>query len=117
MKKLIADLNLGKIGGFSKGFTSSISETPQGFENLLSRIIGIFTIFAGIAFTLWLVIGAFTWITGDNPQQLDKAKKQMSSAIIGIIITAAIIPFTWIIGKITGLEILNFTNLISNLKL
>ena len=117
MEKILADLNLGKIGGFSKGFTSSVSETPQGFENLLSRVISIFTIFASLAFVLWLVIGAFTWITGDNPQQLEKAKKQMSSAIIGLIVTAAIIPFTWIIGKITGLEILNFADLVSNLKL
>jgi magnesium-transporting ATPase (P-type) len=114
-QSLIA-LDLGKISGFSKGFTAPASETPSGFADLLSRVVAIMTIFASLAFILWFVFGAFTWITGDNPQQLDKAKKQMSSAILGLIIAVLVIPLTWLIGELTGLKVLDFENIVSQLR-
>ena len=74
------------------------------------------TIFAGIAFIFWFIIGALTWITGGHdPGQLDKAKRQMSTGIIGLIVTVATVSITFIIGKLTGINIINPENTFYNL--
>jgi hypothetical protein len=100
-------LPLGDISGFDTGLFSKQYTTPSGFAVIISNIVSAITIFAGLAFLFWFLIGAFTWITGDNTQQLDKAKSQMSTAIVGLIVVILTIPVAYIIGKLTGLDILN----------
>ncbi len=74
------------------------------------------TIFAGLSFLIWFVIGAFTWITSaDDAQKLSQAKNQMSSAILGLIIVILTVPIVYVIGKIFGLDILNSGDLFSKL--
>ena len=107
-----------QLTGFS-GFSdagSATADAPGRFADIFSNIISVMTIFAGLAFLLWFVIGAFTWITGsDDPAQLDKAKKQMSSAIIGLVAAVAVIPIAYIVSKLTGIEILNPESIIGNI--
>lgn len=74
----------------------------------LSNIVGVLTVFAGLAFLIYFVIGALTWTTsGGQPEQLSKAKSQMGTALVGLFVTALTIPITYIVAKLTGLDILN----------
>lgn len=107
-----------QLTGFS-GFSDAgpaTADAPGRFADIFSNIISIMTIFSGLAFMIWFIIGAFTWITGGHdPAQLDKAKQQMSSAIIGLVATVAVIPIVYIVSKLTGIAILNPESIILNI--
>ncbi|MBU1085302.1 MAG: hypothetical protein ABIJ43_00455 [Candidatus Beckwithbacteria bacterium] len=106
-----------QLTGFS-GFSDALKTTdaPTRFTEILTSIISTITIFAGLAFLFWFVIGAFTWITGGHdPAQLEKAKKQMGDAFIGLLATAAVLPITYLIGKLTGIDILAPENILNSL--
>lgn len=106
-----------QLTGFS-GYSDAAkaANAPIRFTEIVSNIISVITIFAGTAFLFWFVVGAFTWITGGHdPGQLEKAKKQMSDAFIGLIATAAVLPVTYLIGKLTGINILAPENILNSL--
>lgn len=108
---------LGEVSGFTGGFFTTAGGYPQGrFAFLVSNIITVFTIFAGLAFLFWFVAGALTWTTsGDNPEQITKAKNQMGTAVAGLFITVLSYAIIFILGKLTGFEILNVETIISRL--
>lgn len=104
--------------GFGPGFTDTtqVANPATRLSILITSIMSTITIFAGLAFVFWFVIGAITWITGGHDSgQLEKAKTQMSTALIGLIFTALVLPITWLIGKLTGLDIINPEIIINNL--
>lgn len=106
-----------QLTGFP-GFSNAAQTTnaPARFTAIVSNIVSVATIFAGTAFLFWFIIGAFTWITGGHDSgQLEKAKKQMSDALIGLIATATVLPITYLIGKLTGIDILAPENVLNSL--
>ncbi|AKM79860.1 MAG: hypothetical protein UX85_C0008G0018 [Candidatus Beckwithbacteria bacterium GW2011_GWB1_47_15] len=118
--KLLADSaqTLGQIQGFLSGFSAAPGANPENrFTAIISNIITVFTIFGGLAFLTWFVIGAVTWVTSSgNPEQLDKAKKQISTAIAGLAVLVAAYAITFILSAVTGLDIINLERLINSLK-
>jgi len=106
------------ISGFTSGITADPTglDVPTRFAAMISNIITIITFFSGLAFLIWFIIGALTWISSaDQADKLSKAKNQMSSAIIGLIIVILSIPITYLIGKILGFDILNSSDIITKL--
>jgi len=116
--QLAAFTPLGQIRGFSEGFFKTAGNQPASrFEFIVSNIITVLTIFGSIAFLLWFVIGALTWITsGSNTEQLNKAKNQMSTAFVGLFVLVLSYSIIFILGKVTGLNMLNPELIIKNLK-
>ena len=114
-------LNLPPISGFKSGLTqttdSVLADPASRFASVISNIIAAITIFAGIFFLVYFLISAFTWVTGGDPQQLEKAKKQMSSALIGLSLVILLIPITYLISRLTGLDIINFADLLKQFNL
>jgi len=105
--KLIA-LTLDSLKGFSSGFSAPVTDPGNRFSAAVSNIVAVITIFAGLSFLIWFVVGALTWImAADHADKLEKAKNQMSSALIGLVIVILTIPFVYLIGKILGIDILN----------
>ena len=109
---------LGNIKLTPKGFTESFGNDPAGrLEEILSSVVSVFTIFAGVAFLLYFLIGAVTWATaGGHPETLDKAKNQMSTGLIGLVITVVGTAIIYVLGKVAGLDILNPAGLIKRLS-
>lgn len=66
------------------------SQLGLGNADLKSTIINIINIALGLMTLIavvMIIIGGFTWLTaGGNEERVDKAKKTISAAIIGIII-------------------------------
>jgi len=115
MKNLYTDAGFSGFSGFSEA-NPAIADAPSRFTSIITNIIAIITIFAGLAFFFWFLIGALTWITASSdPKQLDKAKNQMGTAIVGLIIVILSVPITYIIGKILGLDILSPEDIINSL--
>jgi len=106
--QLAAATPLGRISGFSKGFFKTVDQPQARFASIVSNIITVFTFFAGLAFLFWFVTGALTWITSSGqPEQLNKAKNQMGTAFIGLFIIVISYSIISILGKVTGLNLLN----------
>lgn len=59
---------------------------PQ-FGDVLTFIIRTFFVVSGLVAVVYLLLGAFTWITsGGNKESVDKARDKIQSAIIGVIL-------------------------------
>ena len=113
LKQLLA-ADLPKLGGFDSGLFQRTETPDTRLAEVLSNIVAVLTIFGGLAFLAWFVIGALTWASsGGNQEQLNKAKSQMSTAVAGLFVLILATSVVWILGKITGLEILNLEELIN----
>jgi len=109
-------LKLNPLSGFGQGITNVKTDVANQFSDTISNIITILTIFSGVAFLIWLLIGALTWITSsDKADRLEKAKNQMSQAIIGLVIVILAVAITSLLSKITGFAILDPASIINNL--
>lgn len=112
MHKLLAQK---PIGGSITGFDSAY--TPQGntgeaylstVELIISNILTILTIIAGISFTIYFLLGGLTWITaGGQKDKVEKAKGMMTNGAIGLIIILVSYSIVWIVGEALGIDILN----------
>ena len=60
--------------------------------SVLGFTIKTFFIIAGLAAILFLILGAFAWITsGGDKEKVSKAQEKIQSAIVGLIILVAVI--------------------------
>ncbi len=118
LSNFLADTTLPDLSGFSGGFFQVATGDPENRLTLLiSNIVTVLVIFGGLAFLTWFVIGAVAWTSsGGNPEQMNKAKGQMSTAVAGLFVLVLSTAIVWILGKVTGLDILNLENLIKLAK-
>ena len=119
MMQLLAQTE-NKLGTFSltnSGFTAEFGGNPSGrLEQILSNVISVFTIFAGISFLIYFLIGAVSWVfSGGHPESLNKAKQQMSTAILGLFVTVLSYGIVFVLGRIVGLNIFNPAGIIPNI--
>lgn len=117
MSKLLADVEFGAIttpGGYQPG--AGIEGSTSAIEKLMSNVLVILTLVAGMAFVLYFLLGGLNWITaGGDKGKIDKAKGMMTNGAIGMIIIALSYAITWIVGKALGIDILNPGTIINGL--
>ena len=82
------------------------------FENVVGTLLGL----AGIILFIMLVAGGFKYITsGGDPKSVESAKKTLTSAIAGLVLTASAYLILRIIADFTGAtNILNFNVYLPN---
>jgi hypothetical protein len=91
-------INIGEEFGSPIGQTVTIG-------NLVSIVISASFVIAGIILLFFLVIGGIGIIAGagnDNPEQLEKGKKAVTSAVVGFIIVFVAYWVIRIIEVMTG---------------
>lgn len=77
--------------------TIQIQEGDLGFKipglaDILTFVIRIFFVIAGIIALLYLLLGAFGWITsGGEEENVKKAREKITAAIIGVILIVAVL--------------------------
>ena len=90
-----------RIGGSAGSGSGAIN-------SLFSTILGFLTIAAGLTFLVFLIIGAFNWITaGGDQNKVDKAKNTLTNSAVGLIVIVSAYSIAWIVGTVLGIEILN----------
>ncbi len=79
--------------------------------NLISTAIGAVIVIAAVLALIYLIMGAFDWITsGGDKQKLESARGKITNGIIGLILVVATWAIITLVGNFLGLE--NFpTNL------
>ena len=105
---------LGQIGGPEEGFGpwgnlgqigTQIGVAAGAFTNIISRIIGIMTIVAGIWFIFSFIIGAYGFLTaGGDSKKMGEAAAKITSAVIGLIVIVAAYALISLIGGLLGFE-------------
>lgn len=111
----------GTIGGGSLGPFGQLITTLQGgvgdaagattaltwVTSVVSSIIGVFTVVAGIWFLLNFIIGGLNWVSaGGDKHALEEAQKRITSAFIGLLIVVAGWSILALAGKFFGFDIL-----------
>ncbi|HUV42837.1 MAG TPA: hypothetical protein VMY36_02910 [Patescibacteria group bacterium] len=124
-KIFAAEVDLGPIGGDpSEGFGpwgalyrfSNVGVAARHFTSILSKIIGIMTVIAGIWFFFILVIGAFGYLTaGGDSKAVEGATKRISNGLTGLIVIVLAYALISLIGNFLGFDILNPQEIIEQL--
>lgn len=120
MKNLIADIPLGpernSFTGPGSGALSNANTPIQTFASIISTSIGVISIIAFIYFTFNLFIGALNITTaGSDKASVENARKKITNSLIGLVVTISAIFIIGLIGRILGLDFLNFANLITQI--
>jgi len=115
MLTLLAQNSIGTFGCIGAYCPSSPQDSPGQIEKILTNLFGFLTVVAGLAFLIYFILGAITWITsGGDSGNVEKAKKQMTNAAIGLIAVVATYAITWIVGQVLGISILKPETLIND---
>jgi len=114
MKVYLAQEDLGRIG-LGEGFgpfsdldLGDVSDAASTFASILSKIIGLMTVIAGIFFFFILLIGAFGYLTaGGDSEKIKSATQRIGNGLTGLIVIVLAYAFISLIGSMLGLDILN----------
>ncbi len=118
MTYLLADQELdyfSNLSGYQPKGTKAENFLNTG-EHIISNILAVLSILGGIYFVVYFLLGGLNWITAGGDQgKIDKAKKQMTGAAIGLIIISASYAISYIVGLVTGIHVLEPANLLKDL--
>ena len=69
--------------------------------DIITFMIRLFFVLAGVAALLYLLMGAFSWITsGGNKENVEKARDKIQAAIVGIILIIIVVAILATFEKI-----------------
>lgn len=109
--RFLTQIPLGNIQGVGPLGTNAIqnaSTAALSLDLIISNVIGLMTILAGIWFFYQIIISALAWISsGGDKQNLQTAQKRMTNAVIGLFIVVASYAIIGVVGKFLGLDIYN----------
>jgi cytochrome bd-type quinol oxidase subunit 2 len=86
---------------YAQGVTINPGITPPGLSEVLGFFIRGFFILAGLAAILYLLLGAFSWITsGGNKENVEKAREKIQAAVLGLILIFIVLSFVILVENI-----------------
>jgi hypothetical protein len=75
--------------------------TPPSLSEILGFVIRGFFILAGLAAILYLLLGAFSWITsGGSKENVEKAREKIQAAVLGLIIIFIVLSLVVLVENI-----------------
>lgn len=112
-------LNFSPPGGFNgpAGGVFEANDPANNFEQLITTVIGVMTVIAGIWFIFILFIGAIGWITaGGDKGAVEMARKRIANGITGLVIVVIATFIASLVGQLLGFDILNLADFITQLS-
>ncbi|GIW64363.1 MAG: hypothetical protein KatS3mg092_0296 [Patescibacteria group bacterium] len=74
------------------------------FDQVLTFLIRMFFVVAGLVALLYLLLGAFEWITsGGNKENVDKARQKIQAALVGLILIFAVLAVVTVMEQILNM--------------
>jgi len=94
--------------------------TPTGLgkstAHLISVVIGLFTLVAGLWFLIQLILGGYAYMSaGGNKEKAQTASQKISQALTGLVIVVLAIFIINLLGYILNIDFLNIGEAIQNL--
>ncbi len=112
-----ASFDLGNIGPkLTQGYNPS-SDVAGGLTKLISNVLALITIIAGLSFVYYFMVGAINWITaGGEAQKAQAARTMIMNALIGLMITVIAYPVILLLSRLLGLPLANPAELFNQLQ-
>lgn len=108
IKPAHAAIDLGEITGIGKYQETASGSPITGTQEFISVMVGVLTAVAGIAFLIYFIIGALTWVTsGGEKGKVESAQKTMTNAAIGLVAVIVAYFIAGIVGTVLDIPILN----------
>ena len=109
MNKLIAQIYNPVL---QKGFGGAPGDKPEGaLTNYIVHMWRTLIILGGLATLLFLLWGSLNWIMASGDQgKLESARKQITQAIIGMVILASSVALITFVGWVVGIDLLDLKN-------
>lgn len=81
-------------------------DAVSGTTKIISNVIAIITLVAGLAFVYFFMVGAVNWITaGGDPQKSQAARATILNALVGLAITVVAYPSILLLSRLLGLPL------------
>ena len=88
----------------------------NAMTKMISNVIAIATVLAGVFFIVYFLLAAYAWITSEGDSgKLAKARQQMIHGVIGLALVVAAYAIIGLVGSLVGLDILNPAEILSGL--
>lgn len=88
--KLLATASLGQIGGSGLGPFADNPDPYTAVTKIVSSVIGVMTIAAGVWFLLQFIVGGFNIINaGGDKAKLQSSRDRLTNSFIGLIVVVA----------------------------
>jgi len=79
----------------------NVGFTIPGFDQVVTFLIRMFFVVAGLVALIYLLLGALGWITsGGNKENVDKAREKIQAALIGIILIFVVLAIVGVIENL-----------------
>jgi hypothetical protein len=111
IEKLLAQrLPLGNISGNGLGPVANVVDQTDALtkiSTIVSAVVGLLTVAAGIWFIFQFLIGGYTWLSsmGDK-HRLEEARNRIVNALIGLVIIIGAYGLISLVGTFFGWDIL-----------
>lgn len=108
----------GPMTGPGSGPYVSSADAYNKLAAILTTIIGLLTLIAGIWFVFLLITGGIAWMSsGGDADKLARARSRMLSGAIGLAIVVAALFLAEIFGGLIGFpDILNINDLLESIS-
>lgn len=105
MFKVLAQTAPANIFGTVEPPVPALSDTFGGISRIFIVGLQLFFTVAAIAVLIYLLWGAFDWVTsGGDPERISAAQAKMTHAVIGIILVIAALTIFWVVaGNVLGI--------------
>ena len=116
---LLADKDLGPIGeGEGFGAWTKFGDNPGGLlADIISNILGILTIFAGIWFLFQAIMAGYSYLSaGGDKARIENAWRKLTNALIGLAIVVAAYGLLALLGTFLGVDFLNVGKVIETIS-
>ncbi len=92
---------------WTSGLDTADSTLTQ-LESIISTVIGLITVAAGLFFVVNFVLAAFEWVSaGGDAGKITKARDKMMQSAIGLVIVVLAYSIIGLVSGVLGLKILN----------
>lgn len=99
----------GKIEAPSTSAYFTAGTKGEGLFLLLSNIFKFAGVVAGIFFVVQLILAGFSYISANgDPKNVQAAWAKIYQSLIGLVIIASAFVIAAVVGRILGIDILNF---------
>lgn len=79
------------------------------FTEMLTFIIRLFFVIAGVFALVYLLMGAFSWVTsGGNKENVEKARDKIQAALVGVILIIVVVALVATLEQIVFQKALCF---------
>lgn len=79
--------------------------TLQGLQCLIANVLSVFITMVGLAGFVMMIVAGLNWmLSGGDPQKIEKSKKTLTFAVIGIVLALSSFIIINLISSFTGIE-------------